>query len=71
MDTRTRNDLIWIAILALAALFVTRYFWEASWGLTIVTTVLVALVRLAYAWYARRTVDISLAALWPPHAWSR
>jgi hypothetical protein len=55
MDTRTRNDLIWIVILAALVVVTARFFWEASWGTTIATAVLVSLGRLVYAWYARRT----------------
>lgn len=55
MDTRTRNDLIWIVILAVLVVVVGRFFWGFGWGLTIATALLVSLVRLAYAWYARRT----------------
>jgi L-cystine uptake protein TcyP (sodium:dicarboxylate symporter family) len=55
MDTRTRNDLVWIVVLAAVTTIVAHSFWGVGWGLTIATVVVVSLVRLVYAWYARRT----------------
>jgi predicted PurR-regulated permease PerM len=50
----TREDIIWIVAIAVL-FFAAAHFMQIAVGTTIVAIVIGSLVRLAYAWYARRT----------------